>query len=663
VGNEPRKRRWWLLPAIGILVLLAAGGGVMLWIAANMTPIARGVLERQLPGADVRLGEASIDRPGRLSLRDLVLHDPATGDELVRLERGSIEFTFEDITQGRIGELRFENPVIIVNPAWSGLLPQAPAGGGAPPSIRRIVCDYGEIRVEGADGFPPVEAKFCLDWENVMASSDEPLRLTLWDIQAGGDGGAPPFAVVDILRATGRPRAVINDFSIDSLEIKGGSLALGSVLSGLATGASPAGEPTGASSRWHIGSLDISGIRTFLGENAWKVAGDASFVLDTTLRNLTPAEITGTLGETRQTIELSDVALPSPRDPFTNVLTLRSVFIAFTLGGLLRGEVDEVSILHPVINVGEDLFLYMDRARSRLGGKDDDGGEAGSWRIERLDVHFGSIVLGGAGRGSRGLPLDFRTSLTGLSLDDLASLGLDGSLDIPSQTYKFPSYQLEVATGEGSMRFSYPPAENPRNLVSTLPMESIRWRQFEAGKSWISVTFDRTGINGSFGGSLYSGIVAGGFTFLFDPESPWIGWVSGTGIDLAEFTAVASPKNIRMSGPLDFSVQVNARAARIERLKGSLGTTAPGTMTISKIDDLLARMPAEWAGIKKSAARTALESLRDFRFDDGDGGFWFVDGQGILDLKLQGPAGSRTFRTVLHADESPEGRWKRDSQP
>jgi hypothetical protein len=30
-------------------------------------------------------------------------------------------------------------------------------------------------------------------------------------------------------------------------------------------------------------------------------------------------------------------------------------------------------------------------------------------------------------------------------------------------------------------------------------------------------------------------------------------------------------------------------------------------------------------------------------------------------LELQGPLGSRTFRTVLHADDLPEGKWKQTS--
>jgi hypothetical protein len=53
-----------------------------------------------------------------------------------------------------------------------------------------------------------------------------------------------------------------------------------------------------------------------------------------------------------------------------------------------------------------------------------------------------------------------------------------------------------------------------------------------------------------------------------------------------------------------------------------------------------------------------METLRDFDYTKAGGDLWFVENQGILGLKLQGPLGSRNFEVVLHADESQEGRWK-----
>jgi hypothetical protein len=201
------------------------------------------------------------------------------------------------------------------------------------------------------------------------------------------------------------------------------------------------------------------------------------------------------------------------------------------------------------------------------------------------------------------------------------------------------------------------------NVVGTVRIKNIRWRQYRGVDSWITATFDRQGINGAFGGSLYEGTVAGGFSFFFDAKSPWIGWLSGTRVNLQKLTDIIAPNNFRMTGPLNFEGQVNAESKSIRRLIGRLETKAPGLMEIGKIDDLLARIPADWNHIKRDSLRIALEAMRDFKYDKGSGDFWFTEGQGVFDLKLQGPLGSRTFQTVLHAEASKEETWNPRPSP
>jgi hypothetical protein len=401
--------------------------------------------------------------------------------------------------------------------------------------------------------------------------------------------------------------------------------------------------------------VDIRGLNASIGNNPWRSETDAAFTINTILRNLTPAEITNTLAATRQEIEISDLVIPSPNDPFTRVMSLRSVFIKFTLAGILAKELEDVTVLHPVLHIGEDLFAYMEAAKKRMAVGADT--PAPGWRIKRFDVKFGSVVIGSGGRTEYGLPLNFRTTAENVSLDDLASLTLRGSLEIPAQEYGFPAYQIEINTEPGSLQFSYPPEKGMSNVVGTVRIGNLRWRQFRGRDSWITATFDREGINGSFGGKIYGGTIAGGFSFFFDDKSPWIGWLSGTRVDLEKLTDIMAPHNFRMTGPLDFTGQVNAESKSIRRLKGRMETKAAGRMEIGKIDDLLARIPPAWSNLKRDSLRVALEAIRDFDYEKGAGDFWFTDGQGVFDLKLQGPLGSRTFQTVLHADESSTGAW------
>ena len=642
----------------GLLVLCA---GVFL-LSRNLAPIARWTFEKNLPDSKIAVQDVQLTAPGEITFTNFVINDPLTGKELARLERGRIVFSLDDLAAGRIGEIHLDNPVVLISPGWSGILPAIPEkSGGLPLRIRRIVCDFGEVAYEGdKEGKPNVRANFCFDWNDFTKESIEPLMLTLWDIQASAQGYTEPFLVLDLVRLIGAPAEMAKNFELRSLEIKGGSIAAGGALEQLAH-LPQQRQSTGPAFMWKIGAVDIHGVKASAGNNPWRSATDAAFTINTTLRNLTPAEITSTLGGTRQEVEISDLVIPSPNDPFTRVLSLRSVFLKFTLAGLLSKELEDVTVLHPVVHIGEDLFAYMEAAKKRMAGGTDT--PAPGWRIKRLDVKFGSVVIGSGGRTEYGLPLNFRTTAENVSLDDLTSLTLRGSLEIPAQEYGFPAYQIEISTEPGSLQFSYPPEKSMSNVVGTVRIKNIRWRQYRGVDSWITATFDRQGINGAFGGSLYEGTVAGGFSFFFDAKSPWIGWLSGTRVNLQKLTDIIAPHNFRMTGPLDFEGQVNAESKSIRRLIGRLKTKAPGLMEIGKIDDLLARIPSGWTHIKRDSLRIALEAMRDFKYDEGSGDFWFTDGQGVFDLKLQGPLGSRTFQTVLHAEASNEEIWNPRPSP
>jgi hypothetical protein len=645
------------LAALFIFLLLAACGGLFL-LSRNLAPVARWTFETNLPDSKIDVQDVQMTGPGEITFTNFVINDPQTGKELARLERGRIVFSLDDLAAGRIGEIHLENPVVLISPGWSGVLPLIPEkSGGAALRIRRIVCDYGEVVYEGKkDGKPNVRANFCFDWKNFSQESTEPLELTLWDVQASAPHSADPFLILDLVRLTGSPAEMVKNFELRSLDIKGGSLAAGQALEQIAH--MPAQAPIGPAFTWKIGAVDIHSVKATIGNNPWRSATDAAFTINTTLRNLTPAELTNTLGATRQEVEISDLVIPSPNDPFTRVMSLRSVFLKFTLAGILSKELEDVTVLHPVIYIGEDLFAYMEAAKKRMAEGTDT--PAPGWRIGRFDVKFGSVVIGSGGRTEYGLPLNFRTTAENVSLDDLASLTLRGSLEIPAQEYGFPAYQIEISTEPGSLQFSYPAEKAMNNVVGTVRIKNLRWRQFRGNDSWITATFDREGINGSFGGKMYGGTIAGGFSFFFDDKSPWIGWLSGTRVDLEKLTDIMAPHNFRMTGPVDFTGQVNAESKDIRRLKGRIETKKPGRMEIGKIDDLLARIPSTWSHLKRDSLRVALEAIRDFDYEKGSGDFWFTDGQGIFDLKLQGPLGSRTFQTVLHSDESSTGTW---SQP
>jgi hypothetical protein len=414
--------------------------------------------------------------------------------------------------------------------------------------------------------------------------------------------------------------------------------------------------------------LDIRNLAVRLDDKRPGVT-DLAFKLNTTLQNIPLSQAASSLAAEGQLVEIANFEAVSPRDPMTRVISVDSIFLRFTLEGLLRREILDFYVVGPTIYLGEDLFLYMDDMEKQLGlektGKEpekkSDPAERG-WIIKSLRVRYGKLSIGSGGRAQYGLPLEFRAFARDVPLDNLAALQLRTAVfEIPAQNYVFDSYQLEFTSEQGQLRFSYPPEKGENNVVGEIRLKNVRWRQYQATDAYLSVTFDRKGINGLFGGKVYKGDTWGGFSFFFDSTSPWIGWCAGTGIDLHQFTDIISPQNFQMTGPLDFKLQMDAQGRNIDRIQGGFETPKPGRMKVGKLDDLLARIPTTWNLLKQSSTKIALETLRDFEYTKGDGNFWFVESQGVLQLKLQGPHGSRNFDILLHTNDSPEGRWKQHS--
>ena len=651
----------------GILALLAVAAVLATALRSGavdpLTELVQWAVQRAVPTAVVEIGTARLEGISGLEVKDFVLRDPSSKKEILRLDRGNLRFSLNDLRQGRLGEVRLVNPLITANAGAAALFPGGSSGSSW--MLDRLVCDYGEVHFDGAGpNAPLVRLKFSFDWKNFgdPGAKAAPLLLRLWDVQALAPGLPQPFLVLDRADITVSPEAMSRK-EITNVHLDGGRLVIGEALQKMFSGQPDATAPDTAASNaatgWRAAAIDIDRVAVKIDDQRPGVS-DISFVLNTEFRDLPLAQSAEALGSRLQSVELADLEVLSPYDPFTKVLTLRSLFLKFTLAGLLRKEIAELSILHPTIYVGEDLFWYMEDAQKRFGGVADPAAsqKAPGWMIRSLVIDFGKLVVGSAGRVQYGLPLNFRTRARDVSLDNLASLQMQAALEIPSQTYDFESYQLTVKTEAGDLRFSYPPEEARKNLVGKIFIDQVRWRQYEAREAWVSATFDKEGINGEFGGRAYKGYVSGGFSFLFDAKSPWIGWLAGTRVDLERLTDIIAPKNFRLTGPLDFRLQMDAFATDIQRIKGDFVAPKPGTLTIGKIDDLLAEIPPTWPSLKSDSMRIALTALRDFEYTKAGGDLWFVSGQGKLDLGLQGPLGSRTFEVVLHADESQEGRWK-----
>ncbi|MEO6052771.1 MAG: hypothetical protein ABIP97_02050, partial [Chthoniobacterales bacterium] len=362
---------------------------------------------------------------------------------------------------------------------------------------------------------------------------------------------------------------------------------------------------------------------------------------------------------TMQRVKISDLNIYSPLDPFVKVMALRNIFVRFSLKQILEKQIDDITIMDPVIFLREDLFWYMESAQDdkKKFQKEAEQAHEKLWTVNTFSAAFGKIVFALGGAREVDLPWIFQADSKNVPLSDIAALRQLHVSITPPDVYKNRDYQIELKHIIANIHLAYPPDSRQNNLVPDIRIEEVRWRTYGSQNLWLWLNFDKNGIVGKFGGDAYSGKIGGGFSLFFQDSSPWFAWLYGRRIDLKQFTSVFAPETLQMTGRLNFDLQVDAQKKLIHRMKGDFRTLKSGHLKITKMEQFLKEIPPNWTPFKQSSTRIALETFRDFDYTKGTGNFWFVDSQGILKLSLTGPTGTRNLDIVLHSDDS-AGRWQ-----
>lgn len=674
-------RLLWLRRILFFLALLGALGFLAIFATSRVEPLVRSprvaawAIDQIFPGLRLELRDLGWEGLNGVRLEGIRLTEKKTGEVLAEVEKLRVTWTPAGLWQNRLDSIEITEPFLRLTPATLAALQpekkppepaQSPAAGAdwLRWQVGEIRCDYGQFLLQGLGRGPQSElvlsSRFSLAWTDVNFSAEEESRrqeVLLWGLAANHPEEAPLLSV-DWLQVHFSPGILRQKGWLDAIEVKGGELQLGPEIQALLPPPPGEAQPTtGEGMRIWVGRLGLQNIAVRL-IGAAPLGAEIAFSLNTTLQNIPLGQLPQILGEETQLVKLARIELRSPLDPLVRVITIHSVFVYFTLDGLLQHRLRRVVVLNPVMYLSQDLFIYMEQMRAT--SPPDAPSPQLDWVIEEFRAEYGSLILGGEKLGQVGLPLSFSTSATNVRLDSLASLRLRADLEIRTQDFAFPALQLDLRQLGGELKFSYPSEEDLNNLVNVLRLERLQWRQFTAQSLWLSATFDARGIFAQAGGEAYGGYVNAGVSFFFVPEGRWVGWVAGQGIDLQKLTQVLAPENFSMTGPAEFTIEVDGVKKLIQRLRGQLGTTQPGLLRINKIDDLLANLPTKWSSLKRSSAILALETLRDFRYTSAMADFWYVEEQGQLRLRMPGPAGSRNFTLRLHADETADGLWKLD---
>ena len=491
------------------------------------------------------------------------------------------------------------------------------------------------------------------------------------------------------------------DRRVERIEIKGADFYLGAGLKQLIPGEEADGEdkqpsaepatapeelPEGqragtdpnAESEWRLGEFVVTESRVHIESLIPQVEG-LDFALETSLNDVPLGQAGLLLQDQPQKVELAGIEIRDPYDSFLTVALVPTIFVEFSFAGLLNQRIEKIDLMNPSIYVGQPLFWWVDYQRnyrfqnegSEFAGpgseeEESESAEGGAWKIGQINAHFGKLVIAPTGQPIGVVPFPFEAQT---NLDE-GSIALN--LQIPKEqqyVYEFPDLKLALFGLSGNVDFNVPIEQKDNNLVQTFNLDRAVWKQFEAEKLYLTVTYDTNGIYGRFGGEAYGGYAEGQFNVYLDDVGLWDAWLAGTEMDMGPITEVIAPESFLMDGKVDAKLVSEGRKLEFGETFGELRTLSPGHFDFTKANDFIQSLPEEWSMLKRSATKLSLETLKRFEYETGKGDLYFINQDGWMKLKLEGDTGSRNLEVFAHdwrgefeAKESSEAELESESQ-
>ena len=555
------------------------------------------------------------------------------------------------LEHGLVDEVRLSGLSVALPGVPEGATSAADAGAPRLPwRVGRLVTHGARIDVRPSAEQPGVALALTFDLRDLGLGSPMNERLHvvhLRDVRVAL-ADHPPSLVVDSARAEFRIADLLSEQRLARFVVDGGTLVVDAALRARLVAGGPGAEAS--ESPASVGVLEIRRLATRIAEVAPEVP-DITLTFATTLNDVPLGAEALARARDPQRVELADLRLYSPLDPFRQVVHIGSVFMDFTLADVVQQRLGSLLLLSPTIYLGEDLIWYMNMASRQGAAAAAAGPAAPPWTVGRVRADLGRIVITFNGTDRLNLPITFRSQADDVALDELASLHLSAELKVPRQSYTFPGFDLALVDMEGDLHFDYPRGKAKDNVVNVLNVKEMRWRDYRLTDGWLSVTFDERGINGKLGGQAYEGYVDAGLSVPFGTEPPWSGWLAGTKLDLAPIAAVVARGGIEMSGIVDAKGAVDLhQGTRLERAEGELTMTTPGHLRIPDLEGLLERLPAGTTRLQRDLVRTAVEALANYSYTSGSGRLDFADGRGVGRVTLEGPSGGRRLSLNYYED-------------
>ncbi len=352
-------------------------------------------------------------------------------------------------------------------------------------------------------------------------------------------------------------------------------------------------------------------------------------------------------------------------DPTHTILHIEDVRLDYRIEGLLRRELDLLVFRHPTLDVDRSLFWFVEELRKAHAARPappPDGGPR--WRTRLFRIEGGKLDITRLQQIALKYPLEFETSRENLELENLSLLALQLEMNIPNQDIRWESHGLVFKNLRGKVIFNLsragasgaaPPAPGatPANdLVNTITVDAIQWRDLILENPWLSLTFDPQTISGHFGGVTLGGYLGGGVSCGWSVEEPWNFWGAATKLDTRRLGEALANESVEMKGLADMGFTLDGKGPG---LTGTLKLTSDdkGSITIRTLDRLLERIRDKTEGIRREALQALVRGMREYPYDHYTLNITYHRPSAELHFRSDGPVGQRKLDLRWHGNENP----------
>ncbi|MGB8354227.1 MAG: hypothetical protein WCD79_10095, partial [Chthoniobacteraceae bacterium] len=319
----------------------------------------------------------------------------------------TVQFSLDDLAGNRIDDIAIQTPSLWLSPgliaAFSGPAPAtaqsaapSPTPAASTPSpqtpatpwvIRKIHLPDGQFFMSDFDAtVPETSFKFSVDEQDLQIGAapgnllEKPHKMQIWDIRtAAAFARFAPFlyvgsAQIDFTAGGMFARRELGTVTVSQLDFEMGKI-FRSLLATIdqktpptnttqAQPQTPSPSTTSGAAPWKIKTFRLINARATLADLGVELPNIA-FKLDTELHDVALSGDIREAGTQVQTVEVTDLVIRSPQDPFVPVLNFSTIRLSFSLAQILDQEIDSVDFDNPTIFVGEGLFWYADEWKRR----------------------------------------------------------------------------------------------------------------------------------------------------------------------------------------------------------------------------------------------------------------------------------------------------------